>query len=290
VVLRYRGRPNQSVGWRLAKDGFWIYPSVIEVGFVMTRKIRLALATLTLTLLILITISGSSAADIRNAPEIDIGNKAAIIDQLNPARANPDFIARVKTILENNGLSADYFSGETVTLELYRQLPARGYRLIIFRAHSGLLGNGSKADQKTCLFTNQPYHQLSELLDQLANRVVKAAVNNDPPLFGIGADFVSSSMRGRFNNTLILMMGCSSCDKDDLAQAFLTKGAAAYFGWNTEVNLKYDEDVTLRLLDRIFEGKSIETSALQAIQENGPDPDTGAELKYRATDPAYYFE
>jgi hypothetical protein len=236
----------------------------------------MALALFTLLLPGLGVFSGCSSPDLRTNTE----TKAAIIDQLNPTKLNSDFISRATAILENNGFKVDYFSGEAVTLELYRQLPSAGYSLIIFRAHSGLLGNGRKAEQKTCLFTNQPYSQTGEWTDQLFNRVVKAAVDSDPPLFGIGADFISGSMRGRFKDTTVIMMGCASFEKEDLAQAFMAIGAAAYCGWNTEVNLNYDEDVTLDLLDGILEQKSMEKAVRLVMQEKGPDPETKAELRY----------
>jgi hypothetical protein len=169
----------------------------------MIRRIVLALALFTLLLPGLTAFSGCSSPEVR---------KAAIIDQLNPTEPNPDFITRATAVLENKGFKVDYFSGEAVTLELYRHLPAAGYNLIIFRAHSGLLGNEIRANQKTGLFSNQPYSQTGELFDRLFDRVVKAAVDNDPALFGTGADFVSQSMKGQFKNTTVIMMGCCSLD------------------------------------------------------------------------------
>jgi hypothetical protein len=224
----------------------------------------------------LMALSGCAAVPQDNRPA-----SAAIIDQLNPSIPNSDFITRTTALLENTGFKVDYFSGDRVNLDLYRRLPSAGYGLIIFRAHSGLLGNGAKTDQKTCLFTNQPYSRTADLGDQLLDRVVKAAVDECPPLFGIGAAFVGGSMHGRFNRTLIIMMGCSSLEKDDLARAFLDKGALAYCGWNAEVKLSFDEDVTLKLLDVLAQQNSLETAVRTVMQDRGPDPQTGAELKYR---------
>jgi hypothetical protein len=241
----------------------------------MFRRVIIALACILLLLPGLLFFSGCSAPKPDNAS----WTRAAIIDQLDPTHPNPDFIAQATVLLEKKGFKVDHFSGESVTLELYRQLPESGYSLIIFRAHSGLLGNGSKADQQTCLFTNQPYRQMSEIADQLFNRVVKASVNTDPPLFGVGADFINHSLHGRFNKTVVIVMGCSSFEKDDLAQAFLDKGAAAYCGWDSEVKLDYDEGVTLTLLERFYELKSIDAAVRAAMSTNGPDPQTGAVLK-----------
>jgi hypothetical protein len=208
------------------------------------------------------------------------GAKAAIIDQLNPSQPDPDFIAQATAILQSNGLRVDYWGGDQVTLDLYRRLPGLGYSLIIFRAHAGLLGNGRQVDQKTCLYTNQPYGQTAAMVDQILNRVVKAGVDNEAPLFGIGADFISHSLQGRLAAPAVIMMGCRSLEKNDLAQAFIGKGAAVYTGWNENLGLFYSEDVTLSLLNKVVSEKLPVASAIKLImQEKGPDPETGAELR-----------
>lgn len=215
------------------------------------------------------------------SPVIPVEAKAAIIDQLDPADPNPAFIAKAITILQNNGFKTDYYEGSQVTLDLYRRLPALGYRILIFRAHSGLLGNGTKASQKTCLFTNQPYSQTAEIGDQLSNRLVKACVNENPPVFGIGADFVTNSLRARFNRTAVIMMGCSSLESNDLARSFIDRGASVYTGWNASVGLIYVEEATLVLLDKMFQNSlPVESALMATIQEKGTDPKSGAELKY----------
>jgi hypothetical protein len=242
-------------------------------------RVVLALALFILLLPGLTAFNGCSLSSEPAEPGKSSGLRAAIIDQLNPSNPDPDFINRISAVLQKNGFTADYFSAEQITVDLYRRLPAQGYSLIIFRAHAGLLGNGQKADQKTCIFTNQPYSQKSEVAEQLFDRVVKAGVDEEPPLFGIGADFVNRSMHGRFEKTTVIMMGCSSFEKDDLARAFIKRGASAYVGWSTEVCLYFVEDVTAKLLEEIFESESLETAVRSAMQEKGTDPETGAELK-----------
>jgi hypothetical protein len=209
------------------------------------------------------------------------GNKAAIVDQLSITEPNPAFIHQATATLQEQGLKVDYFQGDQITVDLYRRLPESGYSLIIFRAHSGLMGPGPKANQKTCLFTNQPYSKTDEFIDQLTDRVVSSAVDDKPPLFGIGAEFVAKSMRGKFNQTLIIMMGCSSLDSTDLARAFVMKGSSACIGWNAGVHLKFDEEVVLSLLDRLLcDHLPVDAAVDRTMREKGPDPDSGALLKY----------
>jgi hypothetical protein len=209
------------------------------------------------------------------------GNKAAIIDQLSLFDPNPSFIQKTVIALQNQGLTVDYFQGKEISLDLYRNLPAGGYRLIVFRAHSGLLGNGRKSDQHTCLFTNQIYNRMSEIREQLANRVVKSAVDDKPPVFGINADFISGSLRSEFHHTAIVMMGCSSLDSEDMARAFVQKGASIYTGWDESVGLGYVEVATLTLLAKLFNTEvPVETAVRETMQEKGPDSQSGSELKY----------
>jgi hypothetical protein len=67
--------------------------------------------------------------------------KAAIVDQgsLAPtSRPNPVFIKKATAILEEAGFSVDYYPGEAVTVEFYRNLPNYGYDFIILRTHSSI--------------------------------------------------------------------------------------------------------------------------------------------------------
>ena len=58
---------------------------------------------------------------------------------------------------------------------------------------------------------------------------------------------------------------------------------APQFTWAgmRELGLNYDDEVTLAFLDKLaVDNTSIESAVTSAIQEKGPDPDSGAELKY----------
>jgi hypothetical protein len=210
----------------------------------------------------------------------EIEAKAAIIDQLYPSEPGQPFIDTLNSFLQDRGFKVDYYRGQDITVDFYRNLPHRDYSLIIFRAHSGLLSNGTGDIEKTFLFTNEPYSETSQIRDMFFNRLSRASVNDGPPLFGIGADFVSRSMRGNFNNAVVIMIGCSSLERDDLAKAFIGKGASAYTGWNCSVGLYYAEDVILTLLGKLCrEHITLEAAVRGTMQEKGADPQWGSELK-----------
>ena len=101
-------------------------------------------------------------------------------------------------------------------------LAGHGYKLIIFRAHSGLLGTEGKIIKRTCLFTNAPYSQTKYVAEQLSDQLAMARIDEHHPwVFGIGQEFVIHSVEGEFDNTVIVMMGCACLYFDDLAQAFM---------------------------------------------------------------------
>ena len=208
--------------------------------------------------------------------------KAAIIDQLYSLQPNEDFISETTEELEDYGFEVGLYQGGDVTVELYGQLPSYGYKLIIFRAHSGLLGSKGQTIKRTCLFTNEPYSQTKHVAEQLSDQLAKARIDeNHPWVFGIGDEFVTQSMEGQFDNTVIVMMGCSCLYLKDLAQAFVDKGASAYLAWDATVDLDYVDEATTSLIKNLCsESLSVSKAVNLTIATKGPDPEYGAMLKY----------
>ena len=99
--------------------------------------------------------------------------RAAIVDQLSFETAKPPFAHTVTALLEQAGYSVDYYPGEEVTVDFYRQLPTLGYDLVLLRAHSGLI-NGGEGDGEAFLFTNEPYSQTGYVEEQRERRLILA--------------------------------------------------------------------------------------------------------------------
>jgi hypothetical protein len=139
---------------------------------------------------------------------------------------NQTFIQTATNTLEKAGYTVDYYPSEEVNVELYRSLPTRGYDLIVLRVHSALK---NASDPPLCLFTSQPYSN-EYLLEQLTDRIgrVSFIVDKPPFYFGILPNFIRSSMNGRFENTIIIMMGCNGLTFTKMAEALIEKGAKAY--------------------------------------------------------------
>ena len=219
-----------------------------------------------------------------------VGNAtAAIIDQLSASfQENEQFTANVTRELEDYGFEVDLFQGDNITVEFYRQLPTYGYKLIIFRAHSGILEQDGEVMLRTVLFTNEPYTESRYALEQVYEQLVMGgACQGCPMMFGITPKFVRAEgvighdkeMVGRFDDTVIIMMGCSGIAMEDMARAFVDKGASVYLAWDRSVELYYVDNATPYLMNQLCsEELTIREAVDNTMDVIGPDPIYGAEL------------
>ena len=213
--------------------------------------------------------------------------KAAIVDQLHLLEANPDFVIRTTTILESQGFKVDLWQGQQITVDFYQQLPKLGYKLIIFRVHSGLLlalvhAHEAVPSKTSYLFTGETYTTTKYITEQLNDKVSNALMSEDYPLvFAVNSGFIKDDTEGNFDNTAIIAMGCESLYFNDMAEAFTQKGASVYLGWSDVVSLEHTDNSTLNLLENLFsENTTIEQSMTQTMTEVGYDPYFNSYLKY----------
>jgi hypothetical protein len=204
---------------------------------------------------------------------------AAIVDQVSLTFPNQTFIQTTTGILEQANYSVDYYSGEQVTVDFYRNLPAHGYKIIILRVHSALFqGNYPPV----CLFTSEYYSKFKYVQEQLTDSLTSVAFTMQPPYyFGINPDFVRSSMEGKFNSTIVIMMGCNGLTYTDMAGAFIENGAKAYISWNSSVSAGRTDAATTCLLQHLItEKQTIEQAVENTMKEVGPDPACNNTLEY----------
>jgi len=210
---------------------------------------------------------------------------AAIVDQLSLTQPNPDFAAKATDLLEKSGYTVDYYPGERVTVDFYRGLPALDYDLIILRVHSGMLWLGNETDatqeEYVSLFTGEPYSVAEYLDEQRDARVVQAVYDwGDDPIFAVSSNFVTRSMQGTFDDTLIVMMGCEGLGTERTGQAFVERGARAFVSWDKKVSAAHSDAVTERLLEHlVIEKLKPQDAVARTATELGPDPVFGAELR-----------
>ena len=80
-------------------------------------------------------------------------------------------------------------------------------------------------------------------------------------------------MRGGFDGANVVLMGCDVLRGEQLAAAFVDKGAGVVVGWDRPVTAAHTDAATLSLLRRyLVEGQSFEEAAAAASAELGPDP------------------
>jgi len=219
-------------------------------------------------------------------PTVEAGVKAAIVDQLYILEPNQDFIDQAKTYLEASGFDVDIYQGKQVSVSFYRQLPKHRYKLIIFRAHSGLMQRQEDSQavvkEETYLFTGETYKTTKYVREQLTDQILPAKmVEDEPSVFAINSRFLLASMSGRFEDTAIIMMGCGTTYLSDMAGAFVIKGASSYIGWDSGVALGYVDEATVVLLQNLFvEELTVAEAVAGTMAQEGADPSTGAKLRY----------
>jgi hypothetical protein len=212
---------------------------------------------------------------------------AVIVDQLSLTFANPSFAETATDILEQAGYAVDYFPGEQVTVELFRNLATYGYDLIILRVHSGLVeerdiatGNVTETEYVS-LFTGEPYDETKHAEEVRGGPLgIATYYDGGPQYFGIGPTFIKSSMKGKFDDTTVILMGCDGLRSHETAEAFLDRGARAFVGWSGPVSAAHTDAATERLLEKLLiEAQPIGDAIAQTAAEVGPDPSYGAELR-----------
>jgi hypothetical protein len=214
--------------------------------------------------------------------------RAVIVDQLSELEPNESFIAHVSQTIMNYGFDQiDVYQGEELGLKFFIDLPQKGYGIIILRVHSGLIGEGEEQIEGCWLFTNEPYQQAFKYTDKrLTRKIAMGRIDEEhPPVFAIGSNFVTGSMNGEFSDALVIAMGCRSSKDDELAEAFISKGASAYIGWSGLVSLDHTDEITLKLIDNLCQKKLTLEEAINAtVAEVGAEPSYDTTLRYYPLD------
>jgi len=208
--------------------------------------------------------------------------KAAILDHLSLTMPNQTFVDTATSILQQAGYSVDYYQGEKVTVDLFRNLPTYGYSIVILRVHSG-----ANADLKAVgFFTAEPYSTTKYLYEQLDGQLVKIYYNatsdgGNQEYFGINKNFIEKSAKGTFPNATIIMMGCEGLAFPDMAKAFVGKGAKVYVGWSGPVSGSHTDEATICLLQHlVLKNETIRQGIENTIREVGTDPAYQSQLVY----------
>ena len=200
---------------------------------------------------------------------------AAIVDQLSfrNETANQTFVDASEKILKKVGFDVDYYGGNEVSVTFYKYLLTQDYSSIVLRVHSAMIGNNTDLG----LFTSEPldeskYNSLSAPYydDVLNKRIVNASFPEDPIYyFAIAPRFVKKY--GTFQNTIVIMMGCDGLKYNNMAKAFIERGAKVCIGWDGLVSTPHTDHATTRLLQHLAQGNTVEEAVEKTMNEVGPE-------------------
>ena len=246
---------------------------------------RKATATLLTTILLLVIFSSYLTYDFLNPSKDQAASlesaklKAALVDQLSLTFPNETFVDITKSILSKEGYFTDHYSGREVTVELYRNLPNHYYDIIILRVHSVM--TVYRGEPIVALFTSQLHTDAEFVHERSTGQVgkVKYSADCQEAYFGISQEFVRFSMTGEFAGALIILMGCEGIKDNEMAKAFVEKGAKTCIGWNGKVSAPHTDQTTTLLLQYLFtEKQPLEQAIENAMKEVGSDPAYGSTL------------
>ncbi len=217
--------------------------------------------------------------------------KAAIIDHLSISQPNQTFIQTSTGILKTAGFIVYYYAGggHKSDVDFYRDLPKRGFKLIIFRVHSALHAGGES--DFVVFFTSEKYSSGRYFWDEYYGRLVicQFHVGEQDKYFGISPLFVKDAMNGRFDNTIVIVMGCDGLTYTSMAEAFDARGAKVYISWNGPVGATHTDLATTRLLQNLFnEDHTIEQAVTETINDVGPDPTYESTLAFYPSEAQKY--
>ncbi|MCL6579224.1 MAG: hypothetical protein K6T73_07540 [Candidatus Bathyarchaeota archaeon] len=192
--------------------------------------------------------------------------KAAIIDQIgenypSDSEMTREFNETSTNILEQAGFSVTYHKRETVTVNFFKELAKYDYGIIILRAHYAKRSSETEVD----VFTSEEYSE------GLYDYVSRGNYTWEPGkfYFAITPDFIKN-LDGSFPKSIIIAMGCWSLksEYEEMADAFIQKGATVYIGWTEEVDIGHSDNETVRLLRMLLEENK---SIADAVSNIAPD-------------------
>jgi hypothetical protein len=231
--------------------------------------------------LALATAAGFLLWQARRNPGSAVSPKALIIDQLSLTEPNASAIADWTNTLKQGGYTVDVVSGGDVNVDFYSRLPALGCQVVVIRSHSGSrYDREGKVMQETFIFTNEPYDESRYPFLQLKDAVAPVKVTpSSLSYFAVGPKYMMNEGRGTFPRTVVIMGGCAGLRLEDLAGAFVAKGASCYISWDASVSAGYLDRGISVLLSKLM-SQSVESAVSETASEMGLEEPYNANLKF----------
>lgn len=201
--------------------------------------------------------------------------KAALIDQLGSSildqsirYSNQTFVESAKQMLYEKFSIVHYYSNNA-TVNEYKNLASRGYKLIIWRVHSAL-----DLDQKFIAVSTSEKYEPGKYDVYVNNGYLSVCNISGFLFFGITPSFITEIMEGRFEDTVIIFMSCNGLKQGyyRTAEALKEKGVKAFISWDGWINPE-DNDNSIELVIRhlLIENRTIK----EAVDEIGCQSEFG---------------
>ncbi|MGQ9719648.1 MAG: hypothetical protein ACUVWK_07435 [Nitrososphaerales archaeon] len=213
------------------------------------------IVALALVVVTYIVISPSS-----NPPSNGGELKAAILDSLYVMDPNESFLDEANHTLSDAGFDVDMYIGSDVTVELFKNLPSLGYKLIVLRVHTAY-------EPDIVAFFTGNYADLGYFTEQLMGWVRIGEVEGER-FYAVTPGLIREASSGGFQKSIVIVDSCYGLNLTSMASAFIDKGASAYIAWDKVVYPNYSDNATLKLIENLLEGMTVE----EAIQATPSDP------------------
>lgn len=202
--------------------------------------------------------------------------RAALVDSLYVSYPNNRFTSNLTAILNEAGFKVDVYQGREVTVDFLKTLPD-DYNLLVLRMHSAV----HSKSLGLYLFTAEPYVEENHVPEQYFHLVKKAyAFNESQPVFAVNWMFIKRCMTGKFNNTLVITMGCDGMLDPLMTNEFFNQGATAYIGWNGPVLPSHSNKATIQLIQNLYvRNLTLQQAVEETNQQIDPDPSSNSILK-----------
>ncbi|MCP8315884.1 MAG: hypothetical protein H3Z51_03355 [archaeon] len=182
---------------------------------------------------------------------------------------NQGFLTQANQTLSNAGFKVEIYLGGNVTVELFKNLPSLGYKLIGLRVHTAY-------DPDLVAFFTGTYAGSGYLTEQLFGWIRIGQVEGKR-FYAVTPRLIEEATGyARFHNSIIIVDSCFGLNSTSMARAFVEKGASAYIDWDQGVYSIYSDSATLALINYLLEGKTV----WQAVSLTPKDPDFGSEVYY----------
>jgi hypothetical protein len=166
-----------------------------------------------------------------------------------------------------------------VTLESIKNLDNKG--VIFIHSHGGILGIlrrvvGIMTGEEASTILGIP---TSHLRDWILGRIEPVTVHGRS-YWAFKPSYITHYATS-FPNSLVVISACHSLGNETMANAFLSKGAAAYVGWSGTVRRSFAIAINQTLFDRLVAGKTLQQAFNEWTLAQRTDPFRNAVYQFR---------